>query len=104
MFKRAVEIGTPIAFGTDAAVEPHGLNARELALMTKNGLTPAAALTAATASAAKLLGLDADIGTIVAGKSADIVAVPGNPLTDIRATEHVTFVMKQGVVVLRKTP
>lgn len=98
MFQRAVKIGVPVAFGTDSAVEPHGLDAREFALMTKNGMRPADALMAATANAAKLLGIDKTTGTIEAGKDADIVALPGNPLEDIRATEHPMFVMKQGVV------
>lgn len=104
MFQHAVRIGTPIAFGTDSAVEPHGLDAREFALMTKNGMTPADALISATASASKLLGIDAETGTLQAGKAADIVAVPGNPLADIRATEHPTFVMKSGKVYLRVHP
>jgi imidazolonepropionase-like amidohydrolase len=98
MFQHAVKIGVPIAMGTDAAVEPHGLNAREFALMTKNGLTPAQSLMAGTANGADLLGLADRIGTLAAGKSADIVAVAGNPLADIHATEHPVFVMKEGAV------
>ncbi len=98
MFQHAVKIGVPLAMGTDAAVEPHGLNAREFALMTKNGLTPAQALMAGTANGADLLGLADKIGTLTAGKSADIVAVAGNPLADIHATEHPVFVMKEGAV------
>ena len=101
MFQHAVRIGTPIAFGTDSAVEPHGLDAREFALMTKNGMAPADALISATASAAKLLGVDAETGTLQAGKAADVIAVAGNPLADIRATEHPTFVMKDGKVYVR---
>jgi len=101
MFQRAVKIGVPIAFGTDSAVEPHGLDAREFALMTKNGMAPADALMAATANASKLLGVDKETGTIEAGKEADIVAVPGNPLEDIRATEHPRFVMKHGIIYVR---
>jgi imidazolonepropionase-like amidohydrolase len=69
--------------------------------MVANGLTPAAALRAGTQSAATLLGMIDRIGTIENGKLADIVAVPGNPLDDIHATEHVSFVMKDGVVVKR---
>jgi imidazolonepropionase-like amidohydrolase len=98
MFQHAVKIGVPLAMGTDAAVEPHGLNAREFALMTKNGLTPAQALMAGTANGADLLGLADKIGTLAVGKSADIVAVAGNPLADIHATEHPVFVMKEGAV------
>jgi len=98
MFQHAVKVGVPLAMGTDAAVEPHGLNAREFALMTKNGLTPAQALMAGTANGADLLGLADKIGTLAVGKSADIVAVAGNPLADIHATEHPVFVMKEGAV------
>jgi imidazolonepropionase-like amidohydrolase len=98
MFQRAVAIGVPIAFGTDSGVEPHGLDAREFALMVKNGMTPAAALLAATSRAADLLGVADVTGTLQPGKSADVVAVPGNPLDDITATERPVFVMKQGVV------
>ena len=101
MFQHAVRIGTPIAFGTDSAVEPHGLDAREFALMTKNGMTPADALMSATAGAAKLLGIDTETGTLQEGKAADVIAVAANPLADIRATEHPTFVMKSGKVYLR---
>ncbi len=98
-FQHAVEIGVPIAFGTDSGVEPHGLDAREFALMVKNGMSPADALMAATARAADLLGIAGQTGTLQAGKVADIVAVPGNPLEDIRATEHPLFVMQGGRVV-----
>ena len=99
MFQRAMRIGVKVAFGTDSGVEPHGLDAREFALMVKNGMTPAQALTAATAGGADLLGLSDTIGTLAAGKLADIVAVPGDPLQDIRRTETVTFVMQAGRVI-----
>jgi len=98
MFQRAVKIGVKVAFGTDSAVEPHGLDAREFALMVKNGMTPAQALIAATASGADLLGLADKIGTLEPGKLADLVAVPGDPLQDIRQTEKVSFVMQSGKV------
>ena len=98
MFQHAVRIGVPIAMGTDAAVEPHGLNAREFSLMAKNGLSPAQALIAGTANGADLLGLADQVGTLTAGKLADIVAVAGNPLSELKATEHVVFVMKEGTV------
>jgi len=100
LFRNALKAGVKIAFGTDSAVSQHGLNAQEFALMTSLGMSPAAALRT-TANSAKLLGLDDRIGTIAAGKLADIVAVPGNPLTDIRATERVSFVMKEGTIVKR---
>ena len=99
MFRNALKGGVKIAFGTDSAVSPHGLNAREFALMTGLGMSSAAALRSATAVAAALLGIDDRLGTIATGKVADIVAVPGNPLDDIHATEHVVFVMKDGAVV-----
>src|SRR5580698_4525528 len=78
MFQHAVKIGVPLAMGTDAAVEPHGQNAREFSLMVKNGLPPAKALMAGTAGGADLLGIADQTGTLQAGKFADIVAVPGN--------------------------
>jgi imidazolonepropionase-like amidohydrolase len=95
--KGAIRLGVKIAFGTDSAVSPHGLNAQEYALLVGLGLSPAAALRTGPTSAA-LLGLDQTLGTLEAGKEADVVAVAGNPLTDIRATEHVRFVMKGGRV------
>src|SRR5580700_5335190 len=98
MFQHAVKIGVPLAMGTDAGVEPHGMNAREFSLMVKNGLAPARALMAGTAGGADLLGIADQTGTLQAGKSADIVAVPGNPLKDMAATEHPLFVMKEGII------
>jgi len=94
-----VKAGVKIAFGTDSGVSPHGLNAKEFALMTGLGMSPAAALRAAGAGAAELLGLTERIGTLEKGKLADVVAVPGDPIADITATEHVLFVMKDGKVV-----
>jgi imidazolonepropionase-like amidohydrolase len=96
-FKRAIDAGVKIAFGTDSAVSPHGLNAREFGLMVKNGLSVPAALHT-TRAAATLLGVEKIVGSIEAGKEADIVAVPGDVLKDITATEHVRFVMKGGKV------
>ena len=89
----------PIALGTDAGVDPHGQNAHEFVLMVEwGGLTPMQSLVAGTSSAATLLGWDHDAGTLAAGKWADIVAVPGDPLADIHAVERPVFVMKNGVV------
>jgi imidazolonepropionase-like amidohydrolase len=99
MFRNALKAGVKIAFGTDSGVSVHGINAREFALMTGLGMSPAAALRSATSVAATLLGINDRLGTLGAGKTADIIAVPGNPLDDIHATEHVSFVMKEGVVV-----
>jgi imidazolonepropionase-like amidohydrolase len=96
-FKRALQAGVKIAFGTDSAVSPHGRNAQEFALLVSNGMTPAAALHTISASAS-LLGLATTLGTLEPGKLADIVAVAGDPLQDITATERVTFVMKEGKV------
>jgi imidazolonepropionase-like amidohydrolase len=103
MFKNALRIGVPIAFGTDAGVYPHGMNAMEFGLLTDLGMAPSAALLAGTREAAKLLGVDADSGTLEAGKWADIVAVPGDVIANIRATEHPIFVMRHGQVVVQKT-
>jgi imidazolonepropionase-like amidohydrolase len=102
--RKAIQIGVRIAFGTDSAVSPHGLNAQEFALLVESGLSPAAALRAATSVDAALLGLDKTIGSIEAGKEADIVAVPGDPLADIKATERVRFVMKGGKVYRNDAP
>jgi imidazolonepropionase-like amidohydrolase len=96
MFRKAHQAGVKIAFGTDAAFA-YGIQAQEFALMTGLGLSPAEALRTIPA-AADLLGLGAEIGTIEKGREADIVAVPGDPLKDIRATEKVLFVMKGGKV------
>lgn len=103
MMKAALRIGVPIALGTDAGVYPHGMNAEEFGDYTDLGMSPAAALLAGTREAAKLLGVDADVGTLRAGKVADIVAVPGNVLSNIRATEHPLLVMHLGKIVVHKT-
>ena len=98
MFKNALRMGVKIAFGTDSSVSPHGLNAQEFALMEDHGMSPAAALRSATPNAADLLGVARTTGTLEPGKAADVIAVPGNPLTDIKAMEKVRFVMKGGKV------
>ena len=91
--------GVKVAFGTDAAVYPHGLNAHEFGVMVKLGLTPLQAIQAATVNAADLLGWSDKVGTIEAGKWADIIAVHGDPLKDVTTLEHVKLVMKGGEVV-----
>jgi imidazolonepropionase-like amidohydrolase len=103
MFQHAVRIGTPLAMGTDAGVEPHGQNAQEFVLMTKNGLPAAQALMAGTAHGADLLGIADKVGTLAAGKLADVIAVAGNPVADITATQHPLFVMKEGRIYLGAT-
>ncbi len=103
MFKTALKVGVPIALGTDAAVYPHGMNAQEFGLYVNLGMSPAQALLSGTRDDAKLLGIEADVGTLEAGKVADIVAVPGNVLTDIRATEHPVLVMHLGKIVVQKS-
>ncbi|HKG93067.1 MAG TPA: amidohydrolase family protein [Gemmatimonadaceae bacterium] len=97
--RTAAKNNVPIALGTDAGVGPHGANAREFRLLVEwGGITPMQALVAGTSSGARLLGWQDRVGTLAAGKLADVVAVPGDPLRDITATERVTFVMKGGVV------
>src|SRR6202034_3672108 len=91
--------GVKVAFGTDAAVYPHGLNAHEFAVMVKLGLTPLQAIQAATVNAADLLGWLGKVGSLEPGAWADIVAVDGNPLQDVTTLERVKFVMKGGEVV-----
>jgi imidazolonepropionase-like amidohydrolase len=103
-FQRALAKGVKIGLGTDAAVYPHGRNAEEFHQMVDLGMKPLDALRAGTSSDADLLGLADKIGTLEHGKLADIVAVPGNPLQDIRQTEHVLFVMKEGVVFKNESP
>jgi imidazolonepropionase-like amidohydrolase len=98
-FAHAVASGVKVAFGTDAAVYPHGLNAREFAVMVKLGLTPLEAVQAATVNAADLLGWSGKVGTLEPGAWADIIAVDGDPLTDVTTLERVKFVMKGGEVV-----
>lgn len=98
-FARCVRAGVKVAFGTDAGVYPHGDNARQFAYMVKYGLTPARAIQAATRDAAILLGREADVGRVAPGLYADLIAVEGDPLSDIALLEKVTFVMKGGAVV-----
>ena len=96
MMKNALKIGVLIAFGTDAGVYPHGMNAKEFGDYVDVGMTPAAALMTSSIGSAALLGIEADTGTLEAGKFADVVAVPGDVLQNIRATEKPLMVMKHG--------
>ena len=95
----AIQQGVPVAFGTDAAVYPHGLNAREFAVLERMGMTPLQAIQTATVNASKLLGMEDRIGAIEAGKLADLIAVEGDPTRDVTELERVKFVMKGGSVV-----
>jgi len=97
-FGQALAKGVKIGLGTDAAVYPHGRNAEEFHQMVDLGMKPIAALKAGTSADADLLGMADRIGTLEAGKLADVVAVPGDPVVNIRQTEHVFFVMKEGVI------
>ncbi len=97
-FSRAVKIGVKLGFGTDAGVYPHGINARQFSYMVKYGMSPMQAIQAATGNAAIEMGRD-DIGALVPGRYADLVAVKADPLSDIRSLEHIDHVMKGGAVV-----
>src|SRR5436309_7949617 len=96
--KKAFDAGVKVAFGTDAAVYPHGLNAGEFHVYVKLGMTPVAAIQTATINAADLLGWTKQVGTLEPGKFADLIAVDGDPTKDVTTLEHVRFVMKGGVV------
>ncbi|HEY1240267.1 MAG TPA: amidohydrolase family protein, partial [Bryobacteraceae bacterium] len=102
VFRKAIEMGVRIGFGTDAAVYPHGMNATEFQLMVERGMKPIDALKAATSADAELLGLADRIGTLEPGKLADVVAVPGDPSQDIRQTSKVKFVLKDGRIYRRE--
>jgi imidazolonepropionase-like amidohydrolase len=104
MFRNAVKMGLRISFGTDAAVYPHGQNAKEFKLMVDLGMKPIDALKSATANDAELLGISQKVGTLEKGKLADVIAVPGDPTMDITATERVSFVMKEGKVIRHGSP
>jgi imidazolonepropionase-like amidohydrolase len=97
-FEKCVAAGVRIAFGTDSGIYPHGQNARQLAYHVRHGQTPLEAIRSATLYAAELMGWDDRVGRIEAGYLADLIAVPGDPTTDVRLLEHVPFVMKGGVV------
>jgi imidazolonepropionase-like amidohydrolase len=100
-FKKQLAAGVPVAMGSDVGPFPHGTQAREFTLMVKNGMTPLGAIQAGTVNAAELLGWKNEIGQLKTGFFADIVAVPGDPLKDVSALEHVQFVMKGGVIYRR---
>ena len=97
-FRKAVQGGAKMAFGTDGGVYPHGDNARQFATMVQYGMTPMQAIQAATVNGADLLGWSDRVGSIEPGRFADLIAVSGDPLADIRALEKVGFVMKGGTV------
>jgi imidazolonepropionase-like amidohydrolase len=99
MFRNAVKLGVKISFGTDAAVFPHGQNAREFKVMVDLGMPPIEALRSATSTDAELFGIAQKTGTLEKEKLADIIAIPGDPTTDIAATERVFFVMKEGKII-----
>src|SRR3954469_24120430 len=96
---KAVKAGVRVAFGTDAGIYPHGDNAKQFVWMVRLGLSPARSILAATAWAAELLDRQKDVGTVQVGRYADLIAVPGDPLKDIRVLEQVPFVMKGGLIV-----
>ena len=99
MFRNAAKMGIKISFGTDAAVYPHGQNAKEFKLMVDLGMNPIDALKSATANDAELLGIAQKVGTLEKGKLADVIAMAGDPTSDITATERVSFVMSEGKII-----
>ena len=104
MFRNAVKVGVRISFGTDAAVCPHGQNAKEFKLMVDLGMSPLDALRSANANDAELLGIAQKVGTLEKGKLADVIAMAGDPTADITATERVLFVMKEGKIIRQGPP
>src|SRR6267378_2692383 len=104
MFRNAVKMGVKISFGTDAAVYPHGQNAKEFKLMVDLGMQPLDALRSATGNTADLFGIAQNTGTLEKGKLADVIVMPGDPTADITATERVSFVMKEGKIIRNGPP
>ena len=102
MFKRAYAAGVKVAFGTDSGVSTHGENAREFGYMVEAGMPAIEAILSATRNAADLLGASDQVGSLQPGRFADVVAVAGNPLTDIAELRRITFVMKGGAVVTER--
>jgi len=103
-FRRAFQAGAKIAFGTDAGVYPHGDNAKQFAKMVEWGMRPIDAIRAATLNAAELIGHPDKLGSLEPGHYADLIAVQGDPLSDVKVLESVAFVMKGGTVVRNDTP
>lgn len=101
-FIRAVKGGVRIVYGTDTGIIPQGANARQFAVMVRWGMPASQAILSATSVAAEMLGLSKDIGTVEAGKYADVIAVTGDPLANVAVLEDVKFVMKGGKVVKNK--
>src|SRR6266498_1565207 len=99
MFRNAIKMGIKISFGTDAAVYPHGQNAKEFKLMVNLGMSAIDALKSATSNDAELLGIGQKVGTLEKGKLADVIAMTGDPTSDITATERVSFVMREGKII-----
>ena len=97
-FQRAYTAGVKIAFGTDQGVAPHGENAKEFIYMVEAGMPPMKAIQSSTLEGARLLGIENELGTVETGKIADLVAVPGDPLADIKLMTQVSFVMKAGKI------
>jgi imidazolonepropionase-like amidohydrolase len=100
-FAKAYASGVTIAFGTDAGVSPHGTNALEFVYMVEGGMPEMEAIQSSTVTAARLIGMEDQLGSISAGKLADIVAVEGNPLEDISVLSDISFVMKDGTIYKR---
>jgi imidazolonepropionase-like amidohydrolase len=98
-FAKAVKLGIKIGYGTDSGVYPHGLNGRQFAYMVKYGMTPMQAIQSATIEPARLMGKEADIGTIAPRRFADLIAVEGDPTSDVRTLETVAAVIKGGVLI-----
>jgi imidazolonepropionase-like amidohydrolase len=101
-FQNAMKLGVKIVFGTDVGAFPHGTNNREFSYMVEYGMTPIEAIRSATTRAAELLRMEKDLGSIAAGRYADIIAVDGDPLQNIEAIKQVRFVMKGGIVYVRR--
>ena len=101
-FRKAVQAGVKMSFGTDAGVCPYDMAAQQFAMMVKYGMTPLQAIQAATINAADLLGKRALLGSASPGKYADLIAVSGDPQADVSVLEHVDFVMKEGKVYKQK--